>query len=106
MNKLQLLTLCKSKGLNRIPEDIAVYDDGFIFLQDVEISGKPAKNLIVGRVNARWSTALLKGVMRSIKKRNGLLVSFIDDNFYEMRAATVRTGGVVLDNDYCYWGEL
>lgn len=103
MTQEQLLALCKSKGLDEIPESIAVYDDGFIFLQPVQINGVEADNMIVGRVNERYSVALLKGVMKTIKQRKRLLVSFIDGNFDEMRAATIRTGGVVLPNDYCYW---
>lgn len=103
MNTNQLLALCQSKGLAEIPNDIAVYDDGFIVLQPLEINGATVDNMIVGRVNERYSTALLKGVMKTIKNRKRILVSFIDGNYDEMRAATIRTGGEVLPDDYCIW---
>lgn len=103
MTQDELLALCQYKGLSEIPEDIAVYNDGFIYLQPVKDGDIEADNMIVGRVNERYSVALLKGVMKTIKQRKRLLVSFIDGNHDEMIAATLRTGGEVLLNNFCIW---
>lgn len=103
MTQDELLALCQSKGLSEIPENVAVYDDGFIFLQPVKDGDIEADNMIVGRMNERYSVALLKGVMKTIKQRKRLLVSFIDGNYDEMIAATLRTGGQVLPNNFCIW---
>lgn len=103
MNTNQLLALCQSKGLAEIPNDIAVYDDGFIFLQPINIGEGIADYLLVGRLNERWSVALLKGVMRTIKERKRLMVTQINGNHDEMFKAVVRTNGEFLANGNCFW---
>jgi hypothetical protein len=95
--------IARSKGLDGLPDSAMVYEDGFVYLQPIDIGGVDADNLIVGRANDRYSIALLKGVMKTIKQRKRLLISFIDGNHDEMIAATIRTGGEVLPDNFCIW---
>jgi hypothetical protein len=103
MNNEQLLSLCQSKGLSEVPNDIAVYDDGFIYLQPIKIKGHDADNMIVGRVNERYSVSLSKGIIKAVKQRNRLLVCFLDGNYDEMINVVTRTGGEVLPSNWCFW---
>jgi hypothetical protein len=105
MTQEELLALCQSKGLSEIPEDIAVYNDGFIYLQPVKIKGHDADNLIVGYVGDRYSVALGVSLLKVVKRRKRLMVSFIDGNYDAMIDLVIRTGGKVLPNNFCIWSK-